>query len=333
MEQQLDVYTEWLGIPEGDRPPDHYELLRLVQFDDDTNRIRDHYKKLNTHVRKYATGKYSVRSQELLNELAKAMLCLTDPERKREYDESLGRVFEEAATEGLGKPLAKVLIDWGKISSAQAKELNDFAEKRGLTPRDAAVQMKLVDIVTATQAFAEELRRPYVDLDDMLPDDSLLDQIPRSLVKHHTILPLFVDDDVVLVACADDPSPELEDELRLRLGVAMRPVITQPRSINQAIAKYYAPGMRDESVAENAGAAKVGKRRKVKKPKAALSSDEQYQATLIQRLICCWAVIGSVLLDTFVIKAYLLPRSFSFPYILSLFAIPIAGYFFYRTYK
>ena len=31
----LDVYKEWLGIPEGPRPPDHYALLRLVQFEDD----------------------------------------------------------------------------------------------------------------------------------------------------------------------------------------------------------------------------------------------------------------------------------------------------------
>ena len=31
----LDVYKEWLGIPQGDRPPDHYALLRVVKFEDD----------------------------------------------------------------------------------------------------------------------------------------------------------------------------------------------------------------------------------------------------------------------------------------------------------
>src|SRR5690606_9492350 len=77
----IDVYKDWLGIPEGPRPPDHYQLLRLVRFEDDAEKIRAHYKKLNAHVRKYATGTYSVESQDLLNELAKAMLCLTDEER------------------------------------------------------------------------------------------------------------------------------------------------------------------------------------------------------------------------------------------------------------
>jgi hypothetical protein len=86
----VDPYKEWLGIPDGPRPPDNYTMLRVVQFEDDTTKIRNNYKKLNAHVRKYATGQYSVLSQQVLNELAKAMLCLTDPERKREYDESQG---------------------------------------------------------------------------------------------------------------------------------------------------------------------------------------------------------------------------------------------------
>ena len=43
----MDVYKEWLGIPEGQRPPNHYELLRLVQFEDEVSKVRDNYKKLN----------------------------------------------------------------------------------------------------------------------------------------------------------------------------------------------------------------------------------------------------------------------------------------------
>ena len=50
----LDVYQDWLGIPEGPRPPDHYALLRLIPFEDDSEKVRKNYKKLNGHVRKYA---------------------------------------------------------------------------------------------------------------------------------------------------------------------------------------------------------------------------------------------------------------------------------------
>ncbi len=160
----IDVYKEWLGIPEGNRPPDHYELLRLVKFEDDTDKIRAHYKKLNTHVRRYATGQYSIESQELLNELAKAMLCITDAERKREYDESLGREFEPEKDVLGRQTFDSILVSQGSVTREQAREMVDFAEKRGLSLRDAAVQMKLVDAETSARTLAASLSMPFVDL-------------------------------------------------------------------------------------------------------------------------------------------------------------------------
>lgn len=243
----MDFYKEWLGIPEGPRPPDHYEILRVRRFEDESEKIRAHYKKLNAHVRKYATGQYSVQSQEMLNELAKAMLCLTDPERKREYDESLGREFEPERDQFGRMPLLDVLIQQGDISRDQKSEVESFGERRGLSIRDAVVQMKLVAPDVAARALARQLGFSFVDLDDMVPEDDALDRVPRSLVKKHSFIPLFIDDDRLLIACADEIEHELEDELRLRYdGVPVRPVIATPRAINQAIAQYYAPGMRDE---------------------------------------------------------------------------------------
>jgi hypothetical protein len=243
----MDFYKEWLGIPEGPRPPDHYELLRCRRFEDDLDKIRAHYKKLNAHVRKYATGQFSVQSQELLNELAKAMLCLTDPERKREYDESLGREFEPERDEFGRLPLLDVLVQHGDISREQKQEVEEFAERRGLSIRDAVVQMKLVPPDVAARALARQLGFSFVDLEDMVPEDDALDRVPRSLVKTHSFIPLFIDDDRLLIACTDEIEHELEDELRLRFGVPVRPVLATPRAINQAIAQYYAPGMRDEA--------------------------------------------------------------------------------------
>jgi len=241
----LDVYKDWLGIPEGPRPPDHYVLLRLKQFEDSVDKIRSNYKKLNTHVRKYATGQYTDESQALLNELAKAMLCLTDAERKREYDISLGRVFEEV--QAGPRTMDVVLLEQKHITREQAQQARDFAEQSGLELRDAFVQLKIVPPDVAAQALAQELGLPYVDLADMLPDDSILDQVPRQVVKQYLILPLFVDDGSLLVACVHQIDHTVEEELRLRFsGMPVRSVLAAPLAINQAIAKYYAAGMRKD---------------------------------------------------------------------------------------
>lgn len=307
---EIDVYKEWLGIPEGTRPPDHYELLRLVQFEDDADKIQAHYKKLNNHVRKYASGQYSVRSQELLNELAKAMLCLTDVERKRDFDESMGREFEDDS-DGTGrKPLLRWLADNKKISRSQISEIEGFADVRGLTVRDAVVQMKLVDATEATQGLAQETGLPFVDLDDMIPDDEILDEVPRKIARIHACLPLFVDDDVLLVACSDVPEVDLEDEIRLRFQMPMRPCLATPLAIKKAIDKYYAPGVREESKASNdeltdteTSSKKTKKKKEPKQAKAPKSKkaaaehteDEQKQRKQIGLIAICWATIAPAL--------------------------------------
>ena len=210
----IDVYKDWLGIPEGERPPHHYDLLRLVKFEDDEEKIRAHYKKLNAHVRKYAS-------------------------RKHEYDESLGREFDEDEDTG-PKSVEQILVEQGHIDKDQAAELKEFAEKRGLTTRDAAVQMRFVNAETATQAMARSKGMPYIDLEETIPDNGILLQLPQQMAKRNTILPLFIDDDMLLVACADQPTHELEDDLRMRYQVPARWVLAMPRSINTGITKYYA---------------------------------------------------------------------------------------------
>jgi hypothetical protein len=304
----IDVYKEWLGIPADVRPPDHYTLLRLVMFEDDAEKVRANYRKLNAHVRKYATGQYLLRSQELLNELAKAMLCLTDPDGKVEYDRSLGREAP-AVDESETRTVLQYLVARSLIKRGQVSEIEHFAEARGLSHRDAVIQMKLVEPPDACRALAAELRLSYADLEDMLPDDSVLDRIPRRVVKRHSCMPLFEDRGCILVACSDEPSHELEEEIRIRCGVPMRAVLAVPRAINQAIAKYYAPGMREEAAEDvsaksaNSKEAKSGKPEKtVQKPaakevrskSAPLTEDQKRERLMITAIATCWSIIGTV---------------------------------------
>jgi hypothetical protein len=312
----LDVYKDWLGIPDGPRPPDHYALLRLVQFEDDFEKVRKNYKKLNGHVRKYATGQYGNQSQDLLNEMAKAMLCLTDLERKQEYDRSLGRVTSDVDEETGRRPLTAYLQDEGLITPAQAVEIKTYSDKSGLSMRDAVVQMKLANQEQATRALAAEHGIPYVDLAEVLPDDSILDKVPRSVVRRHTCLPLFIDDNAVLVASGEEPSHELEDEIRLRFGLPLRAVLAAPLSINQCIAKYYAAGMRKEASESTASAGlKGGSSSGGKKVKRTLSDEEKQEQKNLGLVIICMTIAGLNLLDTFVLwdKVYkfYVPAAFS----------------------
>jgi hypothetical protein len=89
MSDEFDPYLRWLGIRDPQRPPNHYRLLGLELFESDPDVIATAADRQMLHVRSYQTGKHSVDSQKLLNELAAAKICLLNARKKAEYDARL----------------------------------------------------------------------------------------------------------------------------------------------------------------------------------------------------------------------------------------------------
>jgi hypothetical protein len=231
----IDVYRDWLGIEETQRPLNYYQLLKLPLFEDDVNKIREQYRKLNAYVRKYATGDYAFESQQLLNELAKAMLCLTDAQRKREYDAMLGR---KDFGEGVRRTVEEILLANKAITPEALERARRFAQAVGLPIHDAIIQQKLVPPDVVMQAYAESQGLPFVDLQETAIDVALLDKMPAALARQYSCLPVMVDDNQLLVASPFPLNPDVEETLRHLYGLPVRSVITTPIGINAAITRY-----------------------------------------------------------------------------------------------
>ncbi len=236
MAKQLDVYRDWLGVTETTRPLTNYQLLRLNKFEDDPAKIRLHYRKMNSHVRKFASGDYAQQSQELLNELAKAMLCLTDTRRKGEYDASLGR---GESSKRRKHTLEEILIGRKVIDAAQLEKARNLAKAINLDIRDAVMQQKLASPDAVMQAYAESLGLPYIDLGDVGVNEEIAPKIPAVLARQHSCVPVMVDHGVLLLASPNPVIPEVEEELRLRTGLPIRSILCTPAEVNAALAKYY----------------------------------------------------------------------------------------------
>ncbi len=89
MSESFDPYHKWLGVSPKDQPPNHYRLLGIDLFEDDADVIADAAEQRMVHVRTYQLGPYSELSQEILNELAAAKVCLLKPAKKLAYDAEL----------------------------------------------------------------------------------------------------------------------------------------------------------------------------------------------------------------------------------------------------
>jgi len=255
--KQIDVYREWLGITETARPLNYYQLLKLKLFEDDPAKIRAAYRQLNAHVRRYATGEYGPESQALLNELTKAMLCLTDAQRKREYDITLGRKEEG---EFRRRSFEEVLLANKVLTPEQLNKARSFSMTVGLDIRDAVLQQRLATPEVVMQCYAEAVGLPYVDLGEMTLDEALIRRVPATIARPHSCIPLLIDDNQLLVASPNPLAPEVEDQLRLRFGIPVRSVLCTPRAVNELIAKYYSREALAEAAYEAAAAAAAAKR-------------------------------------------------------------------------
>lgn len=89
MSDEFDPYRKWLGIPTDEQPPNFYRLLGIAKFEDDPDVISNAADRQMSHVRTYQSSKHSDLSQQILNELSKAKVCLLSPDKREAYDAEL----------------------------------------------------------------------------------------------------------------------------------------------------------------------------------------------------------------------------------------------------
>ena len=86
---EFDPYWKWLGIDPEQQPADHYQLLGIRRFEEDDDVIENAAVRQMAHVRTFQGGQHAELSQQLLNELSAARICLLNLDQKQAYDEEL----------------------------------------------------------------------------------------------------------------------------------------------------------------------------------------------------------------------------------------------------
>ena len=89
MSDDFDALHLWLGIPPEQQPANHYRLLGLADFESNLDAIEAAVDQRMGFVRQKAGGKQSAKSQEVLNLLSSARVCLLDLAAKEKYDRQL----------------------------------------------------------------------------------------------------------------------------------------------------------------------------------------------------------------------------------------------------
>jgi len=119
MPEEFDPYYTWLGIPPDEQPANHYRLLGVRLFEENPDVIENGADQRMTHLRTFQTGKRAKHSQDILNQVAAAKVCLLNPKRKAAYDEHLREEMGEQAP-GQDSPPGKKLLQAQPLGAEDA---------------------------------------------------------------------------------------------------------------------------------------------------------------------------------------------------------------------
>jgi hypothetical protein len=156
-----DVVYTWLDLPPGSWPPTYYQLLGLEPGPVETERVEQLVHQRLESVRRYQLT-HPEQATEVMNRLAQAFVCLTDPEAKKAYDASLAGEESDAAapvavavreeppddldwldgpweklTERLGSPSTETAYDRPLPTAVEQRPLSD-TQVPGLLPERAS---------------------------------------------------------------------------------------------------------------------------------------------------------------------------------------------------
>ena len=85
----FDAYHQWLGIPPGEQPPNHYRLLGVPLLESDPDVIEAAAQRQTVFLRTLQLGPQAELAERLLNEVARARVTLLNTDQKTEYDNKL----------------------------------------------------------------------------------------------------------------------------------------------------------------------------------------------------------------------------------------------------
>ncbi|HUE69357.1 MAG TPA: LamG-like jellyroll fold domain-containing protein [Pirellulaceae bacterium] len=140
MPNGFDPYYEWLGIPPKEQPPHHYRLLGIQLFESHPNVIQ---KAVDRHViflKTLQNGPRSALSQELINRITAASICLLSPDKKAVYDAQL--------VEALKSPSAPSPIPSEQVSIVDSpsspKNSRSASRRQIVTERPVTAIVKII---------------------------------------------------------------------------------------------------------------------------------------------------------------------------------------------
>ncbi|MHB1584959.1 MAG: GspE/PulE family protein, partial [Acidimicrobiales bacterium] len=159
-----------------------------------------------------------------------------------------------AATIAAGPPLAKVLVDAGRVTPEAMGQALRMHRQTGDSLARYLFEQNLASEDDLVWAMAKEVGLEFVDFNTEHIDPSVSGLIPESVAKHHMVVPLRMDGGVPVIAMANPTDVFAMDDLRTIMGRNFTPVVATRSQIARHLRQAYNDGVDVAEVAQDAAA-------------------------------------------------------------------------------
>src|SRR3972149_3173149 len=152
----------------------------------------------------------------------------------------------------MARKIGQMLVVWGDLNEEQLWQVLEAQKQQpGEVLGRVAIDKGLVNEAQVSQAIAEQLGMPVVNLSEMTIPSSVVEQVPETMANVYKVMPISFRDDVLTVAMAYPQNQLALDDLRNLLGFEVRGAVSNEREVMAAIERHYAT--KQESVEDGAG--------------------------------------------------------------------------------
>jgi len=148
--------------------------------------------------------------------------------------------------------LLDLLCDLGSVSAEQAAKARAEAQAAGVGAVDLLLANGIIRSADVTQAKAAQFGAEVVQLGSMKIEDDVISIIPRHVAKKYRVVPLFKNENKVVVAIADPSDLDTVDSLTHLLGGEVELRVASEADIEAALTKYYGGTGAEKKVVEDA---------------------------------------------------------------------------------
>jgi general secretion pathway protein E len=126
------------------------------------------------------------------------------------------------------------------LSEAKLLEALNIQQTKGGRLGEALIKIRAIEEDLLLQALAMQFEMTWLShLDVKQVDQELIKKVPIHFARRYRVLPLRVDDGAIVVATIDPLETAALDDLRLLLGMPVKPVLTGAMSLMACLNRAY----------------------------------------------------------------------------------------------